>query len=417
MIRANIGVFARSGSGSEKINPPAFLNGADTFGLYMFDEPSTVTKDGSNLVSPWADYYGSGRNLAEATNKPVWSSTGILFDGVNDILKVTATLAQPVTVYLVARQISHTNTDSIFDGNTRDSCRLLQATPTPGLKVLSSFLSAANNELTLNTFKVIRVIQNGVNSKLSVNNLSEITFNGGSGSMGGFTLGAAGDSTLFSNIEVKAVLIRRGNDTDENKTLIYNFLTNRYGTAEKNKIAISGDSTVGYHLTYPSVGSLMNNIKYEISDIATSGDTISAQVTKWGSVPNKSQIKAVFVEIGLNDLALTTSALITAYQNYVNQIRTDIGVSGKIIGCTMIPCNRSSDQQWIDLNQAILGGGATPITGLDSTIDTVNTALNNGSNGLAVAYDSGDALHENTAGRQIISNLYDSKLNELFPAW
>lgn len=175
-------------------------------------------------------------------------------------------------------------------------------------------------------------------------------------------------------------------------------------------VVITGDSTSGVYDILPSVASLMGS-KTNVISLSISGQTIALQKSSWNSY-SMTNAKCVFVFVGLNDLGVSSATLIAAYQDYVNTIRSTIGTSGKIVLVTMIPCERSSDQQWIDLNDAILGNGATPITGYDSRINLIITALNSGTNTLATAYNY-DNLHENTLGRQLIADLFDAKLIEL----
>ena len=181
-------------------------------------------------------------------------------------------------------------------------------------------------------------------------------------------------------------------------------------------ILIIGDSTNGEHAALLAVSELMDNDNYAITDVARDGSTMALQKAAfiWHSDEYLSHIKCVFVQIGINDVHIKSAAVcIAEYQDLIDTIRLKIGLSHKIIGVTMIPCNRTGDAAYIPLCQAILGLGGTPITGLDGTIDTFTTALNAGDNTLAAAYDSGDGLHENDAGRQIIADLYDAKLTEL----
>ena len=49
---------------------------------------ATITKDGSNYVSAWADKSGKGFNVTQATGsaQPLWSANTISFDGSSDFL-------------------------------------------------------------------------------------------------------------------------------------------------------------------------------------------------------------------------------------------------------------------------------------------------------------------------------------------
>jgi hypothetical protein len=82
-------------------------------GLAARYRADTLTKDGSNLVSPWTDISGNGRDLTEATNKPLWVASQVngqpivRFDGVNDKLKSGAfSIAGPHTLAMVFKYSS-----------------------------------------------------------------------------------------------------------------------------------------------------------------------------------------------------------------------------------------------------------------------------------------------------------------------
>lgn len=145
-------------------------------------------------------------------------------------------------------------------------------------------------------------------------------------------------------------------------------------------------------------------------DVSAGGQTINQQLAEWQAIPIKRKgADVIFIMVGLNDVVANAN-IITDYQALVDAVRNDVGTSKKIVGVTLIPCNRSGSAGWTPLNNAIKGLGATPITGIDAYIDTVATALNAGDDTLAVAYDSGDHLHPNSAGKQIIADLYDAQL-------
>lgn len=191
-------------------------------------------------------------------------------------------------------------------------------------------------------------------------------------------------------------------------------ITGNYRYKVDGTIIIIGDSTVANNgADMPRVSSLIDGDTYAFTDLSYGGEKIAQQKTRfiWHTDEYLSTIKVVFVQIGLNDVnTYTSSVCIAAYQDLIDTIRAKIGDDNKIVGVTMVPGVRVSYQAYIDLNEAIRGNGATPITGLDAILDTHLTALNAGDGTLAAAY-SVDGTHENTAGRQIIADLYDAQLD------
>lgn len=127
-----------------------------------------------------------------------------------------------------------------------------------------------------------------------------------------------------------------------------------------------------------------------------------------------SSVKAVFIQVGINDVwqvvYTTVAAFVAAYQALVDQVRTAFP-GAKIYGLELAPCKAflaanagypATYVMWQGVNQAIGGGGGTPVTGLDRVISSHVAALNDGSDNLAAAYDIGDGLHPNEPGRQVI---------------
>ena len=108
-------------------------------------------------------------------------------------------------------------------------------------------------------------------------------------------------------------------------------------------------------------------------------------------------------------------------QTLVDEIKADIGSRTLLIG-QMTPCRQRlidyygatngpiAYQKWLDMNDAIAGNGANAITGVDGRITAHVALMNDGSGNLAAAYDTGDHIHPNAAGRQIIADAWDVAL-------
>jgi lysophospholipase L1-like esterase len=175
-----------------------------------------------------------------------------------------------------------------------------------------------------------------------------------------------------------------------------------------------GDSIVAAYGSGDALSTFITSNHIEIM-LAVPGHTIAQQKTAWASATNKSSTAWVVIQVGINDVGVPSSAstIIAALQDLVNTVRAEIPSSAKIILCTMVPAKArlifvlgagpgaAAHVVWGDVNTAITGGGATPITGVDAVASSHTTDLNDGAGNLAAAYDQGDNVHTNNAGRVI----------------
>ncbi len=182
---------------------------------------------------------------------------------------------------------------------------------------------------------------------------------------------------------------------------------------------VLGDSTIASYLGGTGVATLINSSRY-MNDISFPGDTIDGQRAAWQNQSvTKGNIGWVVAQIGLNDLSPGESAstAVAKLQSLVNAIKLRIGNTPVLIG-QMIPCrSRLIDiygatngpiayQKWIDMNIAIAGAGATPVTGVDGRITSHVALMNDGLGNLKAIYDVGDGIHPNTSGRQVIADAW-----------
>ncbi len=197
-----------------------------------------------------------------------------------------------------------------------------------------------------------------------------------------------------------------------------------------NPILILGDSTIGYYpqgVNCNNCSDYLQNTK-TILDLAVTGFTIAQSKTALAAVAValKSSMKTVFIHVGLNDCdpAVETATTIAAYQDLVNTVKGVVAVGAKIIGCAMIPFKQAfiyrygaddgllAYQKWLDVNEAIMGGGASPITGLTLAVNSHSIAMNDGTGQLAAQYldVTGPDYHENEAGRILIKDMWLANL-------
>lgn len=183
----------------------------------------------SDLVSRWDDASGSGNPLLQATgtNQPLrMPDNSILFDGVDNFLKTAAfTLNQPVTIYILFRQVTWTSTDTVFDGDASNTGVLYQTGVTPNLEIFAGASPSPITDLALNTYGIVVSVFNGVSSVVQLNQNTPITGNVGASNMGGFTLGVRGDTTTGpSNIQVKEVILYSAAHDAPTRRQIVNYL-------------------------------------------------------------------------------------------------------------------------------------------------------------------------------------------------
>lgn len=198
----------------------------DRFFWYDPSDLSTITKDGNNIVTAISDKLGNGNNFTEGS--VLWSSNTLLFNGISHYLKTPAisSMVQPTMIYMIVRQVSWTLDDHILDGHLNNSSPLFQTVSSPIIKAWAGGnVSAAESNLTIGTYCVVRLLLSSANSKLIVNNNTPATGNFGTSNMGGFTLGRAGSSASgFSNIQVRDIIAM---PSSANEIEIYDWLASK----------------------------------------------------------------------------------------------------------------------------------------------------------------------------------------------
>jgi len=154
---------------------------------------------------------------------------------------------------------------------------------------------------------------------------------------------------------------------------------------------------------------------------AVPGNTIDQQLTIYNADSNKATYDWIIVQIGLNDIlptSETAATVIARYQNLINTIYATKKASAKIIVSTMLPCKQRfidlvgavdgalAQQKWVDINNAIMGGGANPVINVDFRNNDHVLPLSDGNGNIAKNYNvaSGDNIHENNNGRMVIAS-------------
>lgn len=161
--------------------------------------------------------YTSGTTFTASTGE-TWTLNGgativdrttLYFDGSDDYMKAPAfSLSQPETVYFVGQQVTWTQNDPIFDGNSTNSLLLYQRETTPGLRFTTNSTNIlTQTNLPLAQSSVVTVCANDNASLLKINRTPSTTGNAGNVAASGFTLGAGAAAFQPSNIRVSEIAI------------------------------------------------------------------------------------------------------------------------------------------------------------------------------------------------------------------
>jgi hypothetical protein len=174
---------------------------------YRYNTGITVSMSG---VSQWNDQSGNGNHLIQTTDswRPVKESDGsILFDGVVERLRGVFTLVQPETIYILFKQLSHANVDTVYDGEGGDTGVLRQMSPSPNITFYAGGFIGTITTLPLGVYGIITTVVNGASSILQLNNETPIPGDSGSGNMNGINVAMRPLIGRFGNIQVKEIVI------------------------------------------------------------------------------------------------------------------------------------------------------------------------------------------------------------------
>ena len=130
------------------------------------------------------------------------------FDGVDDYLRSTFTIAQPIDRISAIQQVAWTNGEQIFGGSASNTCVLMQATSTPTLALNSGSTVALNTNLAVGTNGVITELHQGASSRLAINSTTYTTGNAGTTLPGGVTIGASSGALGPSNMYLYQMIMR-----------------------------------------------------------------------------------------------------------------------------------------------------------------------------------------------------------------
>lgn len=178
--------------------------------------------------------YGTHFTQPTLAKQPLFNTTGILFDGIDDFLKGQSTiqLKHPCSIYIVFKQVGWTVNDVILESSSVSGIELKQSSISPQLMMLDNTSYKVIEGITIGAYHFLRLIYNETQSEYKIdNNAAEIVsiVKSGNGSTA-FILGSRYNYTAaFSNIEVAELIMRHNVDTDIEKQILTNYLLAKYG--------------------------------------------------------------------------------------------------------------------------------------------------------------------------------------------
>ena len=187
--------------------------------------------------------------------------------------------------------------------------------------------------------------------------------------------------------------------------------------------AYLGDSTVGAYGGAQPLSTFVPTARAE-HDLARAADTASGQLSAWaGAGLDKASLGWAVIQVGLNDIKApgATAAGVTAeIQALVDAVAAGAPQAAVLVAqmtpaygywLSESPAEAEAIQAlWAEVNAAIAGAGPAPVTGVAGRVTAHVAQLGDGTGRLAAAYDIGDAIHPNDAGRQVMADAWVAAL-------
>jgi hypothetical protein len=163
------------------------------------------------------DKSGRGNHAIQATSgsRPIYRDVGgfryLEFDGVDDFLRATFTITQPIDRISAVKQISWTNADRIFCGGAAISSTLQQAGSSPFLVLYTGTANLVMDPSpAIDVAGVVTERHSGATSRIAFNNNAYDVADTGTLAPGGITIGARFDGASPGNFHLYQAIMRGG---------------------------------------------------------------------------------------------------------------------------------------------------------------------------------------------------------------
>jgi len=163
-------------------------------------------------------------------NNAINGHAAIQFDGTDDYLQCTDTLAQPYIYYIVLNHITYEFSDYIYAGAGLSNAGNIITWTNYYLHSGSSVDTGINASSKSGVWVILSVLYNGANSKFRLNNGEWVTsLDPGTDAGGGVTLGGYPPASNWANVEyAEAITYLEDKTILGEDSIILNYLNSRY---------------------------------------------------------------------------------------------------------------------------------------------------------------------------------------------
>ena len=237
-----MGTIRRRGGVTSAFSPPDIAGLAAWYsdaGPFWGDDARTLPASGGGTVGAWDDISGNGRHLLQASAaKPTYQlgvkngRSIVRFDGADDFLRATFTLAQPVTAFVVFKAPGPTVTRYVLDGATGTpgvNCSIMFQTTTQLRLYAGSSLLTGSADFAFNNWYVENHLASGSSSDIRLNGvLKGGPAAAGSNGMGGVTLGATSGGSAWGACDIGEALFYAAALSTTDRQSVETYLNGRW---------------------------------------------------------------------------------------------------------------------------------------------------------------------------------------------
>lgn len=222
-----VSAIQRAKSWSSYCTPPDVVTDGNTIAWYDAADLTTITKDGSNLVSQWNDKLAGGYNLVQADTglQPLYSDGEIIFN--NKLMAVaTFSAAQPPTTWYLIFKVITDRAGAVHFKALNQLFVAQSPLQNPPSARFTSGIYTPYISMAASAWHVIIMKTTGTEAWIQLNDDTRLS-NTGTGQRIGqpFTVGqAAGWPYAGAHISFKEIICRHIDETDENINLFKEYL-------------------------------------------------------------------------------------------------------------------------------------------------------------------------------------------------
>ena len=194
----------------------SFISSRSTYDdTYRFVDIVTAAASGVTFTTPGVRLV-AGNHCFQTTSayRPIFRDIAGLryleFDGVDDWLRTTFTIAQPIDRISGLQQVTSTPDDRLFGGVATSSGSLYQTGTSPRMALFSGAATFSIGDLAVGVNGVVTERHDGASSRLAANNVAYGTGNAGTTVPGGITIGASDLSANPGNLFLHQLIMRGG---------------------------------------------------------------------------------------------------------------------------------------------------------------------------------------------------------------